>query len=105
MKVNIIKTQIIKERNIWKQKWDENNIEISKLNNQIELITYKKIELMDKYELLLTLSKTLKANFMETTNARIALRQLKREENQLKWKLSEKFLENAYLREYLLING
>ena len=104
-KVNIIKTQITKERNIWKQKWDENNIQILKLKNQIELLTNKKIELIDKYELLQTLSKTLKANFMETTNARVELRQLQREENQLKWKLSERYLENAYLRENLLING
>lgn len=105
MKVNILKTQIIKERNIWQQKWKKNNIEISKIKNQIELITNKKRELNDKYVLLQTLSKTLKANFMEATNARVELRQLQREENQLKWKLSERYLENAYLREYLLING
>ena len=104
MKIKIVKTQIIKEQNIWQQKWDQNNFAISNITNQIDFISKKQSELSDKYELLQNLSKTLQTNFMETVNARVASRQLYREENQLQWELSGRYLETAYLREYLLMN-
>jgi hypothetical protein len=104
MKINIVKTRITKEKTIWQQKWDQNNFAISNLVNKLEFTANKQSELSEKYELLEDLSKTLQTNFMETMNARVALRQLIREEHKLKWQISERYLENAYLSENLLIN-